>query len=57
MMAMADTIWEFYVARALAGIFGASVGTAQAYMTDITSSKDRTGGLGLVGAATSGGCT
>ena len=55
MMAMADTIWEFYVARALAGIFGASVGTAQAYMTDITSSKDRTGGLGLVGAATSGG--
>ncbi len=52
LMAVADTLTTFYVARILAGFFGASVGTAQAYMTDITSDEDRAGGLGMIGAAT-----
>lgn len=55
LMALASELWHFYLARVLGGLFGASVGTAQAYMTDITSSRDRTEGLGLVGAATAAG--
>ena len=55
LMAIASELWHFYLARVLGGLFGASVGTAQAYMTDITSSQDRAGGLGLIGAATAAG--
>ncbi len=50
-LALADTIWEIYAARALGGFFGASIGTAQAYMTDITDESERAHGMGLIGAA------
>jgi MFS family permease len=50
-LAVADTIWEVYLSRALGGFFGASIGTAQAYMTDITDEADRAHGMGLIGAA------
>lgn len=55
MMALDTSLWVFYVARALGGFFGASVGTAQAYVTDITADEDRTRGLGLVSAAGAAG--
>jgi MFS family permease len=55
LMAVANTVAMFYVARILAGFFGASVGTAQAYMTDITSDDERATGIGLIGAASAGG--
>lgn len=55
MMAFDSDLWVFYVARALGGFFGASVGTAQAYVTDITEDEDRTRGLGLVSAAGAAG--
>ena len=51
LLALADTVWELYAARALGGFFGASIGTAQAYITDITSPEDRARGMGLIGAA------
>jgi len=51
MMVFDSELWVFYVARALGGFFGASVGTAQAYVTDITHDENRTRGLGLVSAA------
>ncbi len=51
MMTFDTELWVFYVARALGGFFGASVGTAQAYVIDITRDEDRTRGLGLVSAA------
>ncbi len=52
-MAYTDSLLVFSAARVLQGVFGASVGTAQAYVADVTSSRDRTSGFGLVGAATS----
>ncbi len=51
LLAIAETIAAIYVARALGGFFGASIGTAQAYMTDITDDENRTRGMGLIGAA------
>ncbi len=51
LLAVARTIPEIYLARALGGFFGASIGTAQAYITDITTPEDRARGMGLIGAA------
>jgi MFS family permease len=51
LLAVADSINEIYLARALGGFFGASIGTAQAYMTDITNPENRARGMGLIGAA------
>jgi MFS family permease len=50
-LALARTLPELYLARILSGLFGASIGTAQAYMTDITDDQDRARGMGLIGAA------
>ena len=55
LMAVSESLLLFYVARVLGGFFGASVGTAQAYMIDITSDEERAGGIGLIGAATATG--
>ncbi len=55
LMAVAQTLAVFYLARVLAGFFGASVGTAQAYITDITSEDERAGGIGMIGAASATG--
>ena len=51
LLARADTIDSIYVARALAGFFAASIGTAQAVVTDVTSEEERAGGMGMIGAA------
>ena len=51
LMANADSLWVFYLARVLQGIFGASVGAAQAYISDLTTEEDRARGFGLIGAA------
>jgi len=51
LMASADGLGLFYLARVLQGVFGASVGTAQAYMSDLTREEDRARGFGLIGAA------
>lgn len=40
-----------FLARLLAGIFGANISTAMAYIADITDEKDRSKNMGLVGAA------
>jgi len=50
-LAAVDTILWIYVARALSGFFAASVGTAQAVVTDVTSEEERAGGMGLIGAS------
>ena len=49
--AMAQTYWLLFVARLVAGIFGANISTAMAYIADITEEKDRSKNMGLVGAA------
>ncbi|NRA03065.1 MAG: MFS transporter [Myxococcales bacterium] len=51
LLSIAATVHEIYVARALGGFFGASIGTAQAYMTDITDRDDRARGMGIIGGA------
>lgn len=49
--AFATSIVQLFVARALAGFFGATVPTAQAYIADVTAPEDRAKGMGKIGAA------
>ncbi|MEN8184495.1 MAG: MFS transporter, partial [Myxococcota bacterium] len=51
LLAAAESVEGIYLARALAGLFAASIGTAQAVVTDVTSPADRAGGMGVIGAA------
>ena len=51
MLAVTDTLTEIYLARVLGGFFAASIGTAQAIVTDVTSPSERARGMGLIGAA------
>lgn len=49
--AFGDSLWILFFARAFAGIFGANISTAMAYIADVTEGKDRSKGMGLIGAA------
>ena len=51
LLADADTVRGIYLARVLAGLFAASIGTAQAVVTDVTAPSQRAGGMGVLGAA------
>ena len=51
LMANAESLGMLFAARILAGIAGASVGTASAYIADITPPQDRSKRIGLIGAA------
>lgn len=48
---LADTYLLLLVSRALAGVFAATIGTAQAYIADVTGSGERGKGMALIGAA------
>lgn len=49
--AFASAFWGLILARGLAGLFGGNISTAMAYIADITDEKNRSKGMGLVGAA------
>jgi len=49
--AYAPSLLWLFVFRGLHGLCAANVGTAQAYVADVTSGKDRAKGMGLIGAA------
>lgn len=49
--AFARSVGVLFVSRILAGMGGATVPVAQAYIADITPPKDRAGNMGLIGAA------
>jgi len=49
--AFAPTYWGLVLVRALAGVFGGNLSTAMAYIADVTDEKDRSKGMGLIGAA------
>ena len=51
LLAYAETIAWVYFVRALGGFFAASLGTAQAVVTDITEAHERASGMGVIGAA------
>lgn len=49
--AMAESLAFMFVARIGAGICGATISTAQAYIADATGARDRARGMALIGAA------
>jgi MFS transporter, DHA1 family, tetracycline resistance protein len=51
LMADATSLKMLFLARILAGVAGASVGTASAYIADITPPENRSKRMGLIGAA------
>ncbi|OYW98161.1 MAG: tetracycline resistance MFS efflux pump, partial [Rhizobiales bacterium 32-66-8] len=51
MMSIAPVVWYLFIGRIIAGIAGAAVATATAYMADITPPHKRTQRFGLIGAA------
>jgi MFS family permease len=50
-LAWSDTIIWLFVARALSGSATANIGTASAYIADITPPEERVKGMGLIGMA------
>jgi predicted MFS family arabinose efflux permease len=51
LLAVAQSLTTVLIARFLGGFFGASIGTAQAAMTDLTDESSRAQGMGVIGAA------
>jgi DHA1 family tetracycline resistance protein-like MFS transporter len=49
--ALAPSLGWLIAARALAGVCGANIAAAQAYVADVTSDEDRARGMGTLGAA------
>lgn len=50
-LAFSRSLEMLFVARILTGFFGASISTASAYVSDITTEKDRTKGMAVIGIA------
>lgn len=50
-MGFAPVFWLLLVGRLLAGVFGASYSTANAFIADITPPEQRAGRFGMIGAA------
>lgn len=50
-LGFANTLFLLFISRALDGLSGANISTAQAIISDSTTEKTRTQGLGLLGAA------
>ena len=51
LLAAAGSVPTLFGARLLAGIAGANIPVAQAYIADVTSSAERAAGMGMIGAA------
>lgn len=51
LFALAHSIGMLFISRIFAGIAGANISVAQAFIADSTSERDRARGMGLIGAA------
>src|SRR5574337_268843 len=51
LFALANGLSMLFISRIFAGIAGANISVAQAFIADSTSEKDRARGMGLIGAA------
>jgi MFS family permease len=51
MFGLARSLGILFASRIIAGAGGATIGTAQAYIADVTTPENRTKGMGLIGAA------
>jgi DHA1 family tetracycline resistance protein-like MFS transporter len=47
----ASSLWLLFLARGFAGVCGANIATAQAYVADVTTPETRARGMGMIGAA------
>jgi len=50
-LGIANTLFLVFLGRIIGGITGGNISTAQAYIADVTSKKNRAKGMGLFGAA------
>ena len=51
LLGFANALWMLFASRIIDGITGGNISIAQAYITDVTDAKNRSKGLGLIGAA------
>jgi MFS transporter, DHA1 family, tetracycline resistance protein len=51
LLGFANALWLLFLSRIIDGLSGANISTAQAAIADSTTDKNRTQGLGLIGAA------
>ena len=51
MIGFANTLFIIFAGRILDGLTGGNISTAQAYIADVTTRKNRAKGMGLIGAA------
>jgi MFS transporter, DHA1 family, tetracycline resistance protein len=51
LLGFANALWMLFASRIIDGLTGGNLSIAQAYITDVTDSKSRSQGLGLIGAA------
>src|SRR5512147_475346 len=51
LLGFANSLWLLFLSRIIDGLSGANISTAQAAIADSTNEKNRTQGLGLIGAA------
>jgi multidrug resistance protein len=50
LVGLGTALWMVFAGRILDGITGGNISTAQAYIADVTSEKNRAKGMGLIGA-------
>jgi DHA1 family tetracycline resistance protein-like MFS transporter len=51
LLGFANTLWMLFAARIIDGLTGGNLSIAQAYISDVTDAKNRSRGLGMIGAA------
>jgi DHA1 family tetracycline resistance protein-like MFS transporter len=51
LLGFANALWMLFVSRIIDGLTGGNLSVAQAYISDVTDAKDRSKGLGMIGAA------
>ena len=51
LLGFAGQLWILFLSRIIDGVSGANISTAQAVISDVTTERTRTQGLGLIGAA------
>lgn len=51
MLGAAQSLWMLFASRIIDGLTGGNITVVRAYITDITDEKNRTKGMGLIGAA------
>ncbi|MBI5354709.1 MAG: MFS transporter [Chloroflexi bacterium] len=51
LLGFANALWMLFASRILDGLTGGNISVAQAYISDVTDEKNRSKGLGMIGAA------